>query len=227
MIIECFKVEPFRNSYAYVSKRNPIDYTETPWKEGWKVKADVHPTDLQDQFPDLETGLGVMRYKVSIKLNGKRVSSPGKKKLAGGGLSNKVHRVSFRPATGQATDYIFELFNTPYIWGSKPFQVDNQIGSDCADLPVYGRRRQGFKTNYTWSKGLLNNRRLIKKLPFGTSPKNGDLIYFRRHIAVFYQSASDNSLSMEDKVIHTLYGEPEITKIKYIGMPSAILRWKK
>lgn len=225
--IDWFKVEPTHNNYSHVSGRNPIDYAETSFAQGWKAKANVHPTHFQDQFLDSESGLGVMRYKVTLNLNGKELSTLGKNSLLYGGISKKVHKVTFRPNTGSSTDYLFELFNAPYVWGSTPYQVDNQVGVDCADLAVYALRRTGHKIKYTWSRGLLGDKKHFLRVPLDSEAKSGDILYSGRHISVLYRNNSKGIVNREDFVIHTLFHEPNVVKVKKVGSPTTILRLKK
>ena len=244
--IEWFKVEPTENSYSYVKSSNPIVYDETEFARGWEVEADVHPTKYKDQFPNEKSGVGVMRYKVQLTFNGKTLSTPGEDEISGGGISDKLVRVSFRPNTGSWVDYVFELFNTPYIWGSRTKQIDGQIGSDCADFALYGWRRAGSKLPYTWSYGLkskqytkniatldpeVGNNQLLDKrgneITFD-QVQEGDVILYTRHIAVLYKDNGNNIFDCDDLVLHTLFKEPKIdTVCEAYGVPEEILRWKK
>lgn len=218
-----------------------IDYSNTPWKHGWKVKADVHPTLLKDQFPTIEPGLGVMRYKATVKYGEEEVSTPGAESVKNWRDTKKIPRVSYRNNQGNWTDYLFEMFNTPFIWGSTTSVVDNQVGSDCADLVVYGWRRAGHRQPYTWSYGLREVTRKIaspqgsegghfldrkgNKIEVGKRVKTGDILLFPRHATVFYRDNGDGFLGRDDDMIHTLFDEPAITKIGYA--PERVARWKK
>lgn len=217
-----------------------VDYQDTFWRSGWKVKADVHPSLIEDQFPGIESGLGVMRYRASTKYGEEEFSTRKSEEIKNWRDAKKIPRVSFREDEGHWTDYIFELFNTPYIWGSTTAIADNQIGSDCADLLVYARRRAGHKQKYTWSEGLRSRSKLIadvtgfegqhfidqngEKIPLEKIEK-GDIIYSGRHVAIFYQDNGDGFLGQGDKMIETLFHEPEITAID--SYPFEIRRWKK
>ena len=244
--IEWFKVEPTERDYSYVKSSNPITYTETEFSRGWEIEADVHPTKYKDQFPNEKSGIGVMRYKAQLTFNGQTLSTPGEDKISGGGISDKVVRVSFRPNTGSWVDHVFELFNTPYIWGSRTKQIDGQIGSDCADFALYGWRCAGSKLPYTWSYGLKgkqytknivtldpeagNNQLLDMKgneITFDLV-KEGDVILYPRHIAVLYKDNGNNIFDCNDLVLHTLFEEPKIdTVCEAYGVPEEVLRWKK
>ena len=244
--LEWFKVEPIKKSYSYVNSGNKIKYEETKFDQGWTTSADVHPTYLIDQFPEEKTGVGVMRYKVKLATDDKTLSTPGKNESHKGGISDKLVRVSFRPNTGSWVDYVFELFNTPYIWGSRTKQIDGQVGSDCADFALYGWRRTGKKLPYTWSYGLKDKKytknvatidgmtdnghfldKKGKEITY-SQVNEGDVILYPRHIAVLYKDNGNKVFDCDDLVLHTLFEEPKIdTVCEAYGTPEEVLRWKK
>ncbi len=211
-----------------------IDYKDVFFKKGWKIEADAHPTLIADQFADDRTGVGVMRYKLSVVYGGKEISTSGAELLSENKRlgDRKIAKVVFRNNEGNPTDYTFELFNTPYIWGSWQFDVDHQIGSDCADLVAYSRRRMGFKQPYTWSQGLINFTNLVvnagsiggekffrgedgKPIKFGQTVRQGDVLVFSRHASVLYKDNGNGILDKDDTMIHTLFDQPGITPINY------------
>ncbi len=224
--IRWFKVEPTHNNYSYVKRSNPIAYAETALGQGWRVLADVHPSHLDDQFKKVKSGVGVMRFKATMALGDHQLSTPGKGALHRGGVSKKLVRVTHRPHTGKISDYAFELFNTPYIWGSMGFQVEGQIGVDCADLMVYSLRRSGRKLGYTWSKGLVADRRRFARVKDG-KVKVGDILYHGRHVGMLHEENGNGVLDNNDKVVHTLFHEPEVLTVKKFGWPEVVLRWRR
>jgi hypothetical protein len=244
--IEISKVEPMEKSYSYVSKSNPIYYVEVPISQDWEVKVNVHPDFYQDQFPFLQSGLGVMHYTARFKYQTMVLNTPSKESLRSGGLSEKVIRVSFRPDTDSWTDYLFEMFNTPYIWGSVTSQIDGQVGSDCTDFVLYGWRRAGHQElSYTWSEGLKRSRytkpivtisqkhddRTIhnereEEINYFTV-NEGDLVFYYRHVAALYRDNGNKVLDCDDLVLHTLGNVPEIEKMcDAFGTPVEIRRWR-
>ena len=235
-----------------------IPYVNTDWKSGWTVKADVHPTTLNDQFPNSVSGLGTMRYNINIQHNGNMYSTPGADELTivdgtrGDIIVNRkrierrLAKVAFRNNENNATDFAFELFNTPYIWGSRSFDVDQQIGSDCADLVVYSHKRDGLinghrgrRQKYTWSEGLRNFTSLVakpvgvsynhlvdengSKIPWG-KVRQGDVILQPRHAAILYKDNGDGYLGAGDTMIETLFNEPRIVEIR---TNIEVRRWRK
>ena len=221
-----FKVEATEGTYARLSRRNRVAYAEAHFARGWTVAADVHPTILGDQFKQLKEGLGVMRYKASLAVGARQLVTPGAEDLSGFGVSAAMHRVTFRPDTGAMTDYLFELFNMPYAWGSTKGQVDGQIAVDCADLMVYALRRSGKKIDYTWSRGMLGDRRRFRKMPSTVEVRPGDILYTSRHVGMVYEENGNGRLDDGDKVVHTLFHEPEVVSGLGMGHVTAVLRWK-
>ncbi|MFH1238823.1 MAG: hypothetical protein V1653_01780 [bacterium] len=136
-----------------------IKYTNTgldDLKNSWAIVADAHPT--QSQY-DVNKGLGVMRYSVAVEYKGAggrivTVESPNIKSYQGNGISNNVPKVIIRQDDSYI-GYLTGYFNVPGVFGSYPYQVDNYIGVDCADL-VVGAWKQfsGKYVKYTNVTGL-------------------------------------------------------------------------
>ncbi len=245
MHVQWYKVESDSNGIFYDNKADfnapkVLRFTNTPWKKGWKVDADVHPTTLKDQFSSLKEGLGVMRYMAVVTYKGKRIATLGAQEIMDAQKVNqvkgrrvidpKVMKVAYRPNTGSWTDKVFELFNTPYIWGSFPSDVNRQWGSDCADLVVYAARHSGrAKTPYTWSYGLRDHLDLVSKvdgkkgglftfngkpIPWGKDGvQKGDALVGGRHAMLLYADNGDGYLGKNDLMVHTLFAEPTREKI--------------
>lgn len=215
-----------------------IRYVETAWKEGWAVPADVHPTRMHDEYPDVATGYGVMRFKVAVETSGVVVASPGVECVRTGALCPAVHTVAIRP-DDTFLGYLHELFNTPYIYGSKRIrgghQSDLLVGSDCADLMVYGLRRLHGERRYpyTYTGGLAKyaSRRWRvsldaeghyvdargRRLTFGPTGevRPGDLLNFEDgHVGALVADDGDGTLDLDDRIVHTLFREPEIVPIR-------------
>jgi len=238
--ISWFKVEAEAVSYnnAYSAPPAEISYAETSWKSGWSIVADVHPTLMHDEFPDMKSGLGTMRYKAVAKTAAQEAASVGVECRESGAACRKIHTLSLRPDNSYL-GYLYELYNTPYIYGSKRIkgghQSDLLVGSDCADFTVYGKRRQRGKKKfgYTYTGGLykLSSKRWRvtlddegfyidkkgKRLTFGPEGKTrpGDLINFNGgHVGALVKDDGDGYLDTDDYVMHTLFKEPETVPIK-------------
>jgi hypothetical protein len=240
------KVEALPESYNNAGSlpAAPIAYAETPWSEGWSVAADVHPTRMHDPAPGVPGGYGVMRYRVRVETPAGTAASPGAECREGGAVCRAVHAVARRP-DDTTLGYTYELMNTPYIYGSKPIrgghQSDLLVGSDCADLVVYGlRRRHGERRfGYTYTGGLarLSTRRWKvtldatgryvdgkgRPLTFGgpdAELRPGDALNFEEgHVGVLVADDGDGVLDLDDLILHTFVREPEIVPIRDCRWP--------
>ncbi len=203
--------------------------------------ADVRPTAL----PMTLEGVGTMGYQVEVVFEGgKIVSTPGLDSREYGGLSRKVHKVAVR-RDDSYLGYLTELFNTPYIFGSAGPDGRNQsdllIGSDCADLAVYGQRRLGKKTPYvssytidTLAKPVATVKAAGGAIRFGDKEgelKAGDVIHFpsSRHVGILWEDrAPVGELGPEDLMVHTCWAPPKIEPIWASGcssFPTRFLRF--
>ena len=229
------KVESYNNAYS--APPSTISYAETEWKSGWSVPADVHPTLMHDDFADVGHGLGTMRYKLTATTAAQTLATEGTECRESGAVCRRVHTVAYRKDNSYL-GYLHELFNCPYIYGSKRIkgghQSDVLVGSDCADFAVYGKRRQRGKKKfgYTYTGGLykLAKRRWKvslddeqfyvdkkkRRLTFGDGEtiRPGDLINFEGgHVGVLVKDDGDGYLDTGDLIMHTLFREPEIVSI--------------
>ena len=229
-----FKVEP---TVSHVDNETggfhwaTIEYAETPWPAATartlSRSADVRATVLPDRG-----GLGTMAFKVAVTAGGRTLATTGNEVVYRGGLSPKVHRVTVR-RDDSFLGYLTELYNTPYIWASAGsagvHQADRQIGSDCADLMVYGMRRAGKRIDYgstydvpRWG-GKKPIARIAAKAPDGRfvddaghairigdgALQPGDLLLFHRHVGAF--SADREPLGVLDEndlLLHTAWAPP-------------------
>lgn len=109
-------------------------------------------------------GLGTMRYKVSVRVGRRWVSSPGAGAVKKRGISPRVMRLTFR----QGDDFVGFLtgyFNVPYVFGSagsgSRHQTEQYQGTDCADVFVGAARRAGARIPYTSAAGLKRYTRTL------------------------------------------------------------------
>jgi len=254
--VRWYKVEPEKSSYnnwriGYF-EWEPLTYKETLFKEGkdWSVEADADPSDKVD---NPNKGLGTMRYKAEVTYNDKKLSTPGKESIDYQGMTNKVHRVSFRK-DDTFTGWLFSFFNLPYIFGSSRRQAEEYVGVDCADLVICAYKKTGAKVDYTNVQGLKKYTDLIfqeknmhyrygtfcykdKPLLFGQDVKEGDLLVFDgSHVGVLYKDRSDPEgdlkgapdgiLNEYDTFIHVLSDNPSEDRLDYC-VSFSVLRWKK
>jgi hypothetical protein len=231
-----------------------IEYVETDWEKGWQAVADVHPTRMHDDFGTSRSGLGTMRYRLVVEAGGKTVATPGLECRESGALCRRIHLVAYRP-DDTPLGFLHELFNTPYIYGSKTIkgghQTDLLVGSDCADFAIYGKRRLRGRERfaYTFTGGLsrLSTRRTPvtlgsdgtytdkkgKTLTCGPAKdvRPGDLLNLPGgHVVVLYGDDGDGILDDGDLVVHTLLREPELVRLRSCRWPvhkADVLRLKE
>ncbi len=250
-----FKVQPTGQWYDNTRGGfhwDPIAYrafAEGEWGTAWSRPADAHP---RGDYPDTHAGAGTMAFQVRVRAAGAEVASAGPQDTFRGGLADSVTRVAFRrddTYLGRLT----ELFNTPYIWGSagtrpEDHQAERLIGSDCADLIVYGARRLGKKLRYraTWHLPQVTRTiaraekvdaagryldRAGKPLAIGEDAiRIGDLLLFKGHVGALAEDREPvGVLDGNDVMLHTYWAPPDEQPLKETAYAQAkvrVLRFK-
>lgn len=220
-------------------------------------EVDPRPTHLPE-VPGLE-GLGTMAFQVHATLpDGTTAESPGLVSRERGGLSRHVFRIAVR-RDDTYLGYLTELLNTPYIFGSDgppgSHQADLLIGSDCADLVVYGARRLGRELPYvsTWTLAdhIPEHRRATGQRPDGvfleatdtaaqplrigdgrSDLRPGDVLLFpnSRHTGVLWEDRPPlGVLDGEDLMFHTCWAPPTVEPLgasRCASLPIRILRMR-
>jgi hypothetical protein len=199
-----------------------IRYFETvaaEWAEGPTARrrpaSARPPLAAEDRFD----GLGTMRYRVEVRVNGGRVlATPGAAAVDQFGILPSVFRVSLRrddSFVGHLTSY----FLVPEVFGSAGpganHQTERFTGADCADVLTGALRRMGYdRVWHPHVAGLTKYARVVagpvqlddQGVPATpvTGVQVGDLIRIRYgaagewvtrrgwdHVAVLYQDRSD------------------------------------
>ena len=152
--------------------------------------------------------------------------------------------------------YLKELFHTPFIMAPRRtlegfHEVDSHVGSDCAALAIYGKRREGYNYYYLGPMGIYKyltpivegdlypkkdmeglyytrNLENIKVGKTGIGP--GDIVHFGYQVSVFYQDEGIKGyLDKNDLLIQSYIPSPSITTIENSGfyhLPIRIFKWK-
>lgn len=214
-----------------------IDYveTKTKWGNVWSHRADAKPTTTPNYG-----GLGTMRFVLRVEHRGKVVFTRGRAHKDRSGLKRGIATVRFR-RDDSSVGYMTELMNVPYVFGSsstsgraRDHQTERAVGADCADLVVYGWRRQGRKKQkYTWTGGLksLSRRRarvsdLVanryrtadgRPIKFGRDIQAGDMLLWSGHVAVISAKDPTGYLTPETEILHTVIEVPALVPLKQIG----------
>ena len=234
--IRWFKLEPTVASLDNTTPRfhfEPVTYAKTPLPscdDAPRCKVDVAPTVLPERMP----GLGTMAFQVeATTAEGTVLATPGLDSTKYGGLTREVMRVTVR-RDDSLLGYATELANTPYIFGSAGPDGRNQsdllIGSDCADLVVYARRRSGQPATYTSSYEL---HRQAPPLKAGAAIRAGDIVHFveGRHVGFLWQDNPPlGELDESDLLFHTCWETPQVQKLGEVtcaAKPWRVLRFSQ
>ena len=134
-----------------------IEYQETEIQGARESCISVDRTHPSHPKVDVNGGLGTMRYKASVELDGASLASPGMESRDRGGISPRVLRVTFRSGDG-LTGYLRGYFNVPNVFGSagsgRTHQAELYQGADCADVIIGAARELGARMRYTSARGL-------------------------------------------------------------------------
>ena len=229
-----FKLEP---TAASLDNTQPtfhfekVPYAKTPLPacdDRPRCRVDVAPTVLPERMP----GLGTMAFQLEVTTaKGAVLKTPGLEATKYGGLTRDVMRVTVR-RDDSLLGYATELANTPYIFGSAGPDGRNQsdllIGSDCADLIVYARRRSGQAATYTSSYELNRQAPVLKA---GAPIRAGDIVHFveGRHVGFLWQdNAPVGELDEGDLLFHTCWETPQLQKLGEVtcaAKPWRVLRF--
>jgi len=135
-----------------------IDYFErviAAWGAPPRIAATIAPGEPPDAQPP---GLGTLRFKVEVELDGATLASPGADATDTSGVLPTVHRVSIRRGDdllGWLSSYLLvpEVFGS--AGGGRNHQTERYTGADCADVLVGAMRRMGrTELAYTNVAGL-------------------------------------------------------------------------
>lgn len=144
-----------------------IDYFERV-VAAWGAPATI-PAAVTSGEPGAQQvpGLGTVRYKVEVELDGARLATPGLEAIDTFGILPKVHRVSIRRGDdflGHLAAYLLvpEVFGS--AGGGRNHQTERFTGADCADVMVGAMRRMGRALEYTNVAGLTAYARVIAGL---------------------------------------------------------------
>ena len=210
------------NPYKWVGLAK-IDYFKEELKQfrnQWMIRPKFQNKSFASPF--FHQRLGSFWIQAQIESNHKKISSPGIEDSDHRGLSPKVFRISIRAADG-FIGYLTSFFNVPALFGSVPYQSNNHIGADCADILIaaYGKWKNiKIKKNYNVAM-LVNKFKKVQefdikmgkpsqKLKWQKDLRPGDFIAVRyyanrqyQHIGALYQDANHNKiLDQNDLVIH-------------------------
>ena len=158
-------------------------------------------------------------------------------------------QISLRPDNSY-TGYLYELINTPFIMAPRATpegfnQADSRLGTDCAGLAVYGRRRMGYtRVHYLGPRGILPYLEQIDSNEYhntngifisetgdtAKAPEIGEILHFRSQVSIFFEDRGiPGILDIEDLLIQSWFNGTHICRIEDNGFtdyPLKLYRWK-
>lgn len=158
-------------------------------------------------------------------------------------------QISLRPDNSYV-GYLYELMNTPFIMAPRATpggfnQADERLGTDCAGLAVYGRRRMGYtRVHYLGPRGILlyldpitdeeynltGNVYTANTGDTASAPERGDILHFRSQVSIFLEDKGiPGILDTEDLLIQSWFDGTHICCIADNGFtdyPMRLYRWK-
>ena len=125
--------------------------------------------------------------------------------------------------------FLEELLNIPFVLPPRRFkdgkhQTDLRLAVDCAELAIYGRRRQGYNIPYCGPK------RITEYMNKTDSLFPGVVIHFGHQVSVLYEDRGKiGILDSEDLLIHAYKDKVEIICLKDTDLAHqryTLLDWK-
>jgi hypothetical protein len=124
--------------------------------------------------------------------------------------------------------FLTEQLNLPFIMPPKVLpkfghQTDLNIGTDCAELAIYGMRRLGYNIPYVGPKGITKYLNQIDSISSGT------ILHFGFQVSILYEDRGKiGVLDAEDLLIHAFEDRVKIEPIgdtKLLKMEYKIYQW--
>ncbi len=158
-------------------------------------------------------------------------------------------QVSLRPDDSY-TGYMFELINTPFIMAPRTtpggaHQSDDRLGTDCAGLAVYGRRRIGYQTAlYLGPGGIIPMLERVTPEEYlltggvfvteggepAPAPGRGELLHFAEQVSIFLEDRGEEGiLDGEDLLLQSWFTGPHVCPVEscgFAGNPVVLYRWR-
>lgn len=163
-------------------------------------------------------------------------------------MLNETLQISIRPDDSY-TGYMFELINTPFIMAPRntpggAHQSDERLGTDCAGLAVYGRRRMGDDTAlYLGPRGIIPMLERITRDEYrleggvfvteggesAPAPGRGELLHFGEQVSIFLEDrGTQGILDGEDLILQSWFQGPHVCPVDscgFTGNPVVLYRW--
>ena len=163
-----------------------------------------------------------------------------------------IVQISLRPDDSYL-GFLYELLNTPFIMAPRntpdgSHQADSKLGTDCAGLAVYGKRRMGVDYQYLGPRGIIQylisfgegsyypDSTLYINLNNETMPIGedgiipGDIVHFGTQVSIFLEDKGIiGFVDAEDMLIQSWFTGTHICTIRdsgYFDMPVRFFKWR-
>jgi hypothetical protein len=187
----------------------------------WTIEPNYHNQSYISEY--FNNDVGSFWVQAVVQVSGKTLTSSGIEDTDYRGLSPDVFRISIRESEGYI-GYLTSFFNVPGLFGSVPYQCDNYIGADCADVLMAAYTRfngMSLKKDYNVAMLVSTFTKIATfKIINGNPNRNiewqsqvipGNLIAVRyngarqfQHIGALYKDANDNGIiDSKDLVLHS------------------------
>lgn len=123
-----------------------------------------------------------------------------------------------------------EMLNLPFIIPPMHIegyghQTDLNIGTDCAELAIYGMRKLGYKIAYCGPK------KIYKFLSPSTEVNEGNILHFGFQVSILFEdNGIKGEIDSEDLLIHAFQNSVKIEKFgntKLFNVPYKLFQWKQ
>lgn len=124
--------------------------------------------------------------------------------------------------------FLTEQLNLPFIIPPKSLsnfghQTDLNIGTDCAELAIYGKRRLGYDIPYVGPKGITKY-----LIPVDTI-SSGTILHFGFQVSILYEDrGKKGELDEDDLLIHAFEDKVKIQPLgdtKLFWIPCKMYQW--
>ncbi|MEM6719290.1 MAG: hypothetical protein AAF611_08260 [Bacteroidota bacterium] len=144
-------------------------------------------------------------------------------------MQDEIYQIVYTKSSGYL-GHLEELLNLPFVLSPEflseyGHQTDLRVTTDCAELAIYGKRRQGMKVPYCGPRGITNYLEKTNHI------EKGIILHFGHQVSVLYEDRGiPNKIDGEDLLIHAYKLKAEIIPLKATNLhntPYITYQWKQ
>jgi hypothetical protein len=144
-------------------------------------------------------------------------------------VHDEIYQIVYTKSEGYL-GHLEELLNIPFVLSPEfltefGHQTDLRVATDCAELAIYGKRRQGMKVPY------CGPRRVKEYLVKTDKIERGIIIHFGHQVSVLYEDRGiKDTIDGDDLLIHAYDLKAEIIPLKETNLyntPYIMYKWKQ